>query len=140
MDILAKRIKQLRDEKKKENSKYTQEYVANLIGIARVTYTAYENGTKIPPADAINKIAEIFSTTTDYILGRTDNPKQSIPYSHEDFNQLSEINKLLNEYQIDDIGFFDIEKWKNMSRKDIEHLRRTFELLTNKNNKTNKGG
>lgn len=55
MEVLDKRIKLLRELKKKEDSKYTQEYVANLLGVARVTYTAYENGTKIPPADAIKK-------------------------------------------------------------------------------------
>ncbi|WP_141432450.1 helix-turn-helix domain-containing protein [Bacillus sp. 03113] len=74
MDIFAKRLKFLREKKKKENSKYTQGYLADLIGVARVTYTAYENGTKQPPMETINKIADIFNVSTDYLSGRTDTP------------------------------------------------------------------
>ncbi|MEK0285958.1 helix-turn-helix transcriptional regulator [Caldifermentibacillus hisashii] len=76
MEILGKRLKQLREQKKKENSKFTQGYVADLIGVARTTYTAYENGTKTPPPETINKIADLFDVTTDYLQGRTNNPKQ----------------------------------------------------------------
>lgn len=76
MEILGKRLKQLREQKKKENSKFTQGYVADLIGVARTTYTAYENGTKTPPPETINKIADLFDVTTDYLQGRTNNPMQ----------------------------------------------------------------
>lgn len=76
MEILGKRLKQLREQKKKENSKFTQGYVADLIGVARTTYTAYENGTKTPPPETINKIADLFDVTTNYLQGRTNNPKQ----------------------------------------------------------------
>ncbi len=76
MDILGKRIKQLRESKKQTDSKYTQGYIANLIGVARTTYTAYENGTKQPSLETVNKIADVFSVSTDFLQGRTNNPTQ----------------------------------------------------------------
>lgn len=72
MTVFAKRLRKLRMDKKKKDSKYTQEYVANLINVARSTYTAYEAGTKQPPMETVIKIADLFGVTTDYLLGRTD--------------------------------------------------------------------
>lgn len=74
MKCFAERLKQLREEKKKKDSKWIQNYVADLLGVARPTYTAYENGTKQPPLDTINKIADIFNVSSDYLLCRTDKP------------------------------------------------------------------
>lgn len=74
MDVLAKRLKDLRNKRKLNDAKWTQEYVADLIGVARPTYTAYENGTKEPPLGTLNRIADIFETNLDYLQGRTNDP------------------------------------------------------------------
>jgi transcriptional regulator with XRE-family HTH domain len=74
MDIFAKRLRYLRERKKNEDSKYTQGYVADLIGVARSTYTAYENGTKQPPIETVTKIADLFNVSTDYLIGRSNKP------------------------------------------------------------------
>jgi transcriptional regulator with XRE-family HTH domain len=74
MDIFAKRLRYLRERKKNEDSKYTQGYVADLIGVARSTYTAYENGTKQPPIETVTKIADLFNVSTDYLVGRSNKP------------------------------------------------------------------
>lgn len=75
MDGFASRLKSLRESKKSKDQKWTQEYVADLIGVARPTYTAYENGTKQPPLETLTKIADLFDVNVDYLLGRTDNQK-----------------------------------------------------------------
>lgn len=72
MTVFAKRLKSCREELKKSDSKWTQKYVADKIGVARVTYTAYENGTKMPAFDTINNIADLFGITTDYLMGRSE--------------------------------------------------------------------
>lgn len=72
MEIVAKRLKGERENLKKSDSKWTQEYVADLIGVARPTYTAYENATKLPPIDTLNRIADVFDVDTDYLSGRSD--------------------------------------------------------------------
>lgn len=98
MDILGKRLKYLREKMKKENSKYTQGYIANLIGVARVTYTAYENGTKQPPLETINKLADLFDVTTDFLQGRTD-LAQHIPSVTE--KDEKDIAKRMEEFRKD---------------------------------------
>lgn len=76
MEVFAKRIRAEREKLKQKDPKWTQDYVASLIDVARPTYTAYENGTKQPPMDTINKLADLFLVNTDYLLGRTDSPKK----------------------------------------------------------------
>ena len=73
MSEFARRLKASREELKRENSMWTQSYVAKKIGVARSTYTAYENDTKQPPIDTINAIADLFGKSTDYLLGRVKN-------------------------------------------------------------------
>ncbi|MDU0329266.1 helix-turn-helix transcriptional regulator [Paenibacillus sp. 3LSP] len=71
MEIFAKRLKAEREALKRKDPKWTQEYVADLLGIARPTYTAYENGTKQPPMETLNRLADIFDVDTDYLHGRS---------------------------------------------------------------------
>lgn len=40
--------------------------------MARTTYTAYENGTKMPTPDRINNIAILLDVSIDYLMGRTN--------------------------------------------------------------------
>lgn len=77
MPKIAKRIKYIRESLKDKDNKWTQGYVAERIGVARVTYTAYENDTKTPPPDIIINIADLFDVTADYLLGRSDNPNKN---------------------------------------------------------------
>ncbi|WP_160045647.1 helix-turn-helix domain-containing protein [Paenibacillus sp. USDA918EY] len=70
-NIFGKRLKAEREANKRKDAKWTQEFVADYIGVARPTYTAYENGTKFPPMETLNKIADLFKVDTDYLLGRT---------------------------------------------------------------------
>lgn len=72
MEQFARRLKACRERKKTQDPQWTQRYVAEQIGMARTTYTAYENGTKMPPADTINHIATLLDVSNDYLMGRTD--------------------------------------------------------------------
>jgi len=89
-----KRLKLIRENKKMKDPKWTQEYVADAIGVARPTYTAYENGIKQPPLETVNKIADLFETNVDYLLGRTDDPAPP-----SDGVELSERELLLKELE-----------------------------------------
>lgn len=53
---------------------FTQQQVADYLGINRVSYTDFENGkTNIKPVYLV-KLAEYFNVSTDYILGKDDTP------------------------------------------------------------------
>lgn len=121
--MLKNRLISLRKEKKK-----TQEDIAKVIGVTRPAYTAYERGLRSPDYEILESLADYFDVSVDYLLGRTDNPS---PHHHE-FNPMKEINKLLNKYEIDQSGFFDIEKWKAMGPDEIRELESYFEFITSR--------
>ena len=62
-----RRIEDLRTD-----SDFTQEQVAKHLHLAREVYRRYEKGTRTIPVDCLIGLAELYSTSVDYILGRTD--------------------------------------------------------------------
>ncbi|WP_342441742.1 helix-turn-helix transcriptional regulator [Lysinibacillus sp. FSL K6-0075] len=93
MNVLAQRLKKCRENIKKTKPEYTQLFIANKIGVARTTYTAYENGTKMPPIDTLSSIAQLFDVSIDYLLGRTNEP---ISY----MDQMQEANSHLDTHDM----------------------------------------
>ena len=49
-----------------------QENAADLCGLSYMSYRRYETGEREIPVWALIKLAELYHTSTDYILGRTD--------------------------------------------------------------------
>lgn len=49
--------------------------VAKKIGMLQQGYYKYESGRVSLPVDVLIKIADNFDVSTDYLLGRTDNPR-----------------------------------------------------------------
>lgn len=56
------------------DSDKTQIEVAAYLNLNREVYRRYEKGIREIPVWALLKLAEYYKTSTDYILGRTDNP------------------------------------------------------------------
>lgn len=50
----------------------TQDNIAKELGIKQSTYGNYEAGNRTPSIETIAKIADIYETSIDKILGRTD--------------------------------------------------------------------
>ena len=65
--MLSQRLTYLRKLHKK-----TQQDIATLLGITRPAYTAYEKGNRTPDNESINKLADYYGVTLDYLQGRTD--------------------------------------------------------------------
>lgn len=66
----GEKLKQLRGQK-------TQDQVAKDIGISRARYSHYENERTEPDMELIHKIAAYYKVTTDYLLGRSEDPELS---------------------------------------------------------------
>ena len=64
------RIKDLR-----EDSDLTQKQIADFLHIKQNTYSQYENGHRQLPIDFLIALAKYYKTSTDYILGLTDERK-----------------------------------------------------------------
>lgn len=71
----------------------TQADVANYLGIARNTYTQYEQGLHKVPPEILCKLADFFGVTVDELLGRTpqlfDDARVERPEVLELFDQLN---------------------------------------------------
>ena len=62
-----KRIRDLR-----EDSDLTQKQVADYLKMKQPQYNRYEKGYRDIPSDILISLADMYNTTTDYILERTD--------------------------------------------------------------------
>ncbi|BAB05162.1 helix-turn-helix transcriptional regulator [Halalkalibacterium halodurans] len=52
----------------------TMKELGKKINVAESTISGYENGNRKPDMDTLVKMAEYFNSSTDYLLGRTEEP------------------------------------------------------------------
>ena len=64
--------KRLRD--MREDHDLTQRELARALGLTQPQYFRYEQGYRDLPTDILIRLADIYHTSTDYLLGRTNNP------------------------------------------------------------------
>ena len=67
------RIRDLRQDKD-----ISQKYIAEILGMSQTGYSKYETGENDVPTNILIKLAKFYKTSTDYILGLTNNPN---PYN-----------------------------------------------------------
>lgn len=70
MPNFAERIKDLR-----LAHGMTQEEVGKITGVKRYSVCGYEKGNNYPEIPGLIALADYFKVSTDYLLGRTDNPE-----------------------------------------------------------------
>lgn len=56
----------------REDKDLTQTAVANILGIKQTVYSRYERGFQNIPIEHLLTLADFYGTSTDYILGRTN--------------------------------------------------------------------
>ena len=52
----------------------TQQEIADVLNMHRSVYRRYESGERETPAWVVVKLAEYYHVSTDYLLGRTNDP------------------------------------------------------------------
>lgn len=65
----GKRIKRLREDKG-----VRQEDIGKMFNVSKSAVSQWENDIRTPDMDIIIKLADYFDVSTDYLLGRTDDP------------------------------------------------------------------
>ena len=73
------RIKEIR-----EDRDVLQSDIAEVLNVSQVAYSYYEIGKRQLPIDILKKLAIFYGTSTDYLLGLTDERK---PYPKSIVNQ-----------------------------------------------------
>ena len=63
----GKRLRKLRNEKN-----LTQKKLSKILGIGESTLSHYERGDREPDSTTLKKMADYFNTTTDYLLGYSE--------------------------------------------------------------------
>lgn len=58
----------------REDNDLKQSYIAKIINCATYTYQRYEYGLLLIPIDKLIILADFYNVSTDYILGRTNDP------------------------------------------------------------------
>lgn len=67
MSNFNERLKLLRKERD-----YTQDQLANLLGISRSSLAMYEQGRRKPDFETLEAMADLFNVDIDYLLGTKD--------------------------------------------------------------------
>ncbi|MCL2569491.1 MAG: helix-turn-helix domain-containing protein [Oscillospiraceae bacterium] len=70
MASFSDRVKELR-----KTRNMTQRQMADALGITERSYQRYEAENN-PNNETLIKLADFFEVSTDYLLGRSDNPKR----------------------------------------------------------------
>ena len=66
------RLRDLREDHDK-----TQQEIADVLGTSQTMYARYERGANELPVRHLIKLAEYYHVSTDYLLGRSNNPTKS---------------------------------------------------------------
>ena len=122
MDI-GKIIKKLR----KENN-MTQEDLANKLGITRGAVSLYEQDKRKIDYKSINKLADIFGVSSDYILGRIEKKDQvkTISDAISDNPELYNFWKELSQRKDLQLLF---RQTKDLDPKDIKRIVRVIKAI-----------
>ena len=93
------------------NMDYTQQQVADLMGITKSTYCGYETGKRQPDVAKIKQLARILNTSGDILL--ETGLDQEPPF--ENITTTLNCNDITSELDIDD---------------DVKHLAKQYSLLS----------
>jgi transcriptional regulator with XRE-family HTH domain len=89
MPLLGTRLREWR-----ENRGYTQENLAELLGISSQQIYRYESGKNEPTADLLSRMAKTLAVSADFLLGLVDDPSAHL---EEELSQIE--RKLLTAWR-----------------------------------------
>jgi len=58
----------------REDHDFTQRQLASMLPMPQSQYIRYEQGTRDIPTVTLIRLADIYNTSTDFLLGRTNDP------------------------------------------------------------------
>ena len=109
--MFPERLKTLRSE-----AKLTQKEIADKLNISQQAYANWEKGKTLPANKNLTKLSEMLNTSTDYLLGKTDQVKKStvdedLEKSLESFHAFS--GKTMSENDRESIKQWLIDNFKD---------------------------
>ncbi|SET76751.1 transcriptional regulator [Oceanobacillus limi] len=92
----------------RKRNKWSRDDLANRLGVSYSTISKYESGSREPGFETLQKISNIFDVTTDYLIGKTDNPNASEKSNNPSraFYNFDEITDQEKEYLEEQLKIF----------------------------------
>ena len=115
---MENRIKKLRLERS-----MTQEQLAKRVNTTKANISMIESGKRNLTASSLQAFADIFNVTTDYLLGKTDNPNSIIIKVADSDGTITEMQHKL------------LDATKGMTVKDLEEINNYIEFIKSKKGK-----
>lgn len=115
-ELFGKKLKALRTARK-----ISQKEFGKLFGLAESTIGMYERDERRPDFELLNRFADFFEVSTDYLLGRTDNPHYISNSQQDDEEFLAFIND-------PELGVWYKELPKS-SEEELRKLRTIWEMI-----------
>ncbi len=75
-EVVSLYFQRLRD--LREDKDLKQAEIADILGIQQTVYSRYERGMQNIPLEHLIHLADFYGVSTDYILGRTNNPETNL--------------------------------------------------------------
>ena len=97
--------------KKLRKGKYSQEELAALLKIHANTISKWESGAMEPRSKRVRQLAQIFNTTTAYLLGEADEPSPIVAKKVGNIESSSQVDIHTGQLLIEDKG----SDYKNVS-------------------------
>lgn len=116
-ELFGKKLKALRTSRK-----ISQKEFGKIFGLAESTIGMYERDERRPDFELLNKFADYFEVSTDYLLGRTNTPILSQQEKEEAEFQAFANNPKLNVFY---------KELLDSEEEAVERLREIWEIIKN---------
>lgn len=125
---------------KRKELKLTQKELGDLVNASSQVISNWERGYTTPNSEDVKLLSKALNVSSSFLIGENELVSQynKIQESQEPYDSLLEINKLVKKYGIEQMGFFDIDKWKKLSPEDIKMVEEHFKMIVKLANERNK--
>lgn len=101
----------------RKKRRITQADMAKILGVARTTYSSYEQGRRSPDDETQKKIADYFGVTLDYLHGRNNDKKVNL--NSNQITVASHIDDDVTSEEMEDIlNYIEFRKQQRLKRTD----------------------
>lgn len=117
------------------SSSMSQEDFGKVLNKSANNISQYETGKRQPDLDILKSISEYFNVSTDYLLGRTNDPlpvrdvEQDL---HDEHDYSAELEAFLNDQEMTSM-FYDYENWTEEEKRNLLNILKGQEALREKN-------
>lgn len=120
MSVFSKRLKELR-----KNRRLTQKELGKALFIDDTSISKYENEKAMPENELLQRIADYFEVSLDYLLGRSDESQVSV--NNENKNN-KKINEIIEDFEIS-LETATMPNGENMDEKSKELLKQNLRYI-----------